>query len=266
VVADVPSIASRPLIAADALAFYIGKLFWPANLGFDYGRTPRVALMSPPIAFAWILPVIFATGAYLLHRRIRLVGAGAMVALSGLLPVLGFVPFTFQAYSTVADHYLYPSMIGVAMIVAGVVAHFSNRATIFFAVMVVLALAARSFVATGTWADSETLFAHAIAVNPRSFAAYTNRGVDRSRRELTADAEADFRDAIQINPDYAFAHLNLAELLKKQRDIDGAIAEFREVQRVYSTQRNVDPRLTAGMQQFIDALEKQRPATAPAPR
>ena len=31
------------------------------------------------------------------------------------LPVLGFVPFDFQIYSTVADHYLYLPMLGVGI-------------------------------------------------------------------------------------------------------------------------------------------------------
>src|SRR5258706_588018 len=34
----------RPAVAADAVVFYLGKLFWPMALSADYARRPAVAL------------------------------------------------------------------------------------------------------------------------------------------------------------------------------------------------------------------------------
>jgi hypothetical protein len=34
----------RPIVAGDAIAFYLLKLLWPASLGVDYGRTPRFTI------------------------------------------------------------------------------------------------------------------------------------------------------------------------------------------------------------------------------
>ncbi|MFM8718062.1 MAG: hypothetical protein ACKOFH_00790, partial [Chthoniobacterales bacterium] len=31
---------TRPFVAADALAFYLAKVVWPAGLSADYGRAP----------------------------------------------------------------------------------------------------------------------------------------------------------------------------------------------------------------------------------
>src|SRR5205823_14565031 len=39
-------IRDRLLVMSDSLTFYLWKLFWPMDLGFDYGRTPEVALSS----------------------------------------------------------------------------------------------------------------------------------------------------------------------------------------------------------------------------
>src|SRR2546429_5289362 len=44
VMADLPPLFMRPLVATDALAFYLFKLIFPLHLAPDYGRTPRVAI------------------------------------------------------------------------------------------------------------------------------------------------------------------------------------------------------------------------------
>src|SRR5207237_1334575 len=69
-----------------------------------------------PFALAPIAAVVA------LRRRCgsRLALAGILVALLFVSPVLGLVPFHFQAFSTVADHYLYPAMLGVALVAAWV--------------------------------------------------------------------------------------------------------------------------------------------------
>ncbi len=40
---------ARPLVAADALAFYLYKLAIPINLTFDYGRTPTAVMTDPAL-------------------------------------------------------------------------------------------------------------------------------------------------------------------------------------------------------------------------
>ena len=37
-----PPLYARPLVAADALTFYLWKFFLPLRLGIDYGRRPDV--------------------------------------------------------------------------------------------------------------------------------------------------------------------------------------------------------------------------------
>ncbi|HWC89027.1 MAG TPA: hypothetical protein VG433_05220, partial [Pirellulales bacterium] len=107
----------RPLVACDALTFYLRKLIVPLRLGFDYGRTPAVVLSSAARYWAWIAPAcVLGLALVSRHRRMWLTAAGIFVA--GLLPVLGFVPFLYQDISTVADRYLYLPMLGVALALA----------------------------------------------------------------------------------------------------------------------------------------------------
>jgi len=163
----------RPLIAGDALAFYLYKLFIPIRLGLFYGRTPAAIIENGSIWFTWIVPVLVLGAIAWLGRKSRWPAAAALLFFAGVLPVLGLVPFTFQAYSTVADHYLYLSMFGpalaLAMIlsIAGIV---RTKAVIlrWGAGVVLLILAGLTVAQTRYWHDSIALFSHAYAVNPHS--------------------------------------------------------------------------------------------------
>ena len=88
-----------------ALAFYYGKLFWPVGLTIDYGRTPS-RVLTGHILFG-NLAVLSGLGIilWMVWRDYRGIALGAAIMLAGLLPVLGLVPFGFQEYSTVADHF-----------------------------------------------------------------------------------------------------------------------------------------------------------------
>jgi hypothetical protein len=83
-------LAGRPLVALDALGFYLGKLAWPFHLAADYGRRPD-RLVDPwlvalaPVALAGVL-------AALPGRRASLLALALFAA--ALSPVLGLVRST----------------------------------------------------------------------------------------------------------------------------------------------------------------------------
>lgn len=163
----------RPLIAGDALAFYLYKLFVPIRLGLFYGRTPSAIIENGSIWFTWIVPVLVLGAIIWLGRKRRWLTASALLFIAGVLPVLGLVPFTFQAYSTVADHYLYLSMLGPALALAMIVSiagMVRTKATIvrWGAGVLLLILASLTVVQTRYWHDSIALFSHAYTVNPHS--------------------------------------------------------------------------------------------------
>jgi len=163
----------RPLIAGDALAFYLYKFFDPIRLGLFYGRTPSAIIESGAIWFTWIAPVLVFGAIAWLGRKRRWPTAAAFLFIAGVLPVLGLVPFTFQAYSTVADHYLYLSMLGPALAVAMILSFAGmvrTKAVIlrWGASVALLILAGLTIAQTRYWHDSTTLFSHAYAVNPHS--------------------------------------------------------------------------------------------------
>ena len=62
---------TRPLVAADAVAFYLWKLVWPAKLAIIYGRTPDAVVRSGAIHYTWVVPVMVAAFAWVLRHRFR---------------------------------------------------------------------------------------------------------------------------------------------------------------------------------------------------
>jgi tetratricopeptide (TPR) repeat protein len=204
---------TRPLLAADALAFYLFKLLFPAKLGIDYGWRPTVIVREWWFYVIWIAPVALLTLLLLNRKRTPILFAAAAVFVIGVSPVLGFSTFLFQFFSTVADHYLYVSMLGAALAVASVLA---SKPTLLARVVVCVAivlLAARSIAQTRVWHDDFTLFGNAIRVNPRSFVARNNLAHAYRLYGRLDEAETVLREAIDLKPDYWEARQNLADIL-----------------------------------------------------
>jgi len=252
----VPPLWSRPLVAGDALAFYLYKLAVPFQCGPDYGRTPAWVMRQWWLYVAWLPPAAvlialwFAPG-----RRLWLTAAGLFVV--WLLPVLGFVPFDFQRISTVADRYLYLAMLGPALALSLLLAGRRSRWTLVPAAVLLGTLAFLSFVQGSCWRSDATLFARALRVNPQSVVANHNLGtglylkdrfdaavpyfqrvldVDANHPESqlglgaalielgkTEEALAHLREAVRLKPDWPLAHFHLARALHAQGRQDEAI-------------------------------------------
>ena len=185
----------RPLIAGDALAFYLRQVIAPEHLALDYGRAPDVVAQQPWRWLAWLVPVALAVLLWRLRARARPAVVGAMLFVIPLLPVLGFVPFSAQEYSTVADHYLYLPMVGVALLAAWGASRVSTRSALLIAVPVLLTLATRSWFQTRQWRDTRALFTHNLTVNPRSWTSRVNLAADALLRGDGASAEQHARAA-----------------------------------------------------------------------
>ena len=220
-------IERRPLIAGDAITFYLGMLVWPAHLGVDYGRTPEAVMHQSWWAAARsLIPVALLVVLLALRRRWPRLLAGYLIFVAALLPILGLVPFDFQQYSTVADRYVYVGMLGVALAAAALIFRFDVPFVRILTAVILLALGARTWFQTRTWRDNNTLFSHALQINPRSWLAYTNLGVDQHN---LSSAESLLRRAIELNPRYAEARLDLGTVLAERGQLPQAIEQFEIV-------------------------------------
>jgi hypothetical protein len=202
---------TRPLIALDAIAFYLWKLVWPTNLAIIYGRTPRAVTQSGVLYYTWVAPLVVGVLAWSLRRKIPWLAAGLVLFVIGLLPVLGLARFMFQIHSTVADHYLYLPMLGVALGVAGLVSMRPSALVITVAGVFVMTLALGSVRQIDHWRDSATLYARVIAVNPGS--AFGHAGLGRAYAEAgrIRDAAREFEAAVALAPASRTGHASLAQ-------------------------------------------------------
>lgn len=236
----------RLLIAGDALAFYLGKLLWPARLAFDYGRTPHAVLASPAVYATALVPVAFAVALSALWRANRTFVVGATLFVLGVLPVLGLVPFDFQMYSTVGDHYLYPSMLGAALATAAVPVwdrRPAARAAAALAVIVALAVLAQR--QAWTWRTMESMNRHTLAVNPGSWASHNNLAVALLESDRPDEAAAAAERAIALRPGDPYVRRTMASVRLRQADDAAAGGDAARAIDLYRRGLSIEPRNVA---------------------
>lgn len=211
---------ARPLIAADALAFYTYKLVAPVRLGILYARSPQLVISRGWIWFTWVVPAALLVVAWASRRRVPWGLAAVLVLFAAPAAVLGLAPFDYQRYSTVADRYLYVGMLGPALALAfGLASATRSRRAAWLArgmVAVMLALfAGQALAQTTVWQNSYTLFRHALVVNPDSDAAYrcvANNALDAGRLD---EAERMARESVRTGPNEAQNYVTLGLILQQ---------------------------------------------------
>ncbi len=251
----VPHVGQRLLVSGDALAFYLYKLVMPFNLATVYGRTPAAVLASNWSLVAWLVPcVTVALLAMLPGRRVWLTAAAVFVA--ALAPVLGLVPFVYQDTSTVADRYVYLSLLGPSLAVAWTLrasdlrhkagglplvrspsggAHSEgslrrrdrSKAAIALCIGVLLVLGTASARQVALWRDELTLFAHAEEISPTSPVVHNHLGAILLARGQFADATSHLRRALTLEPKLVRAHVNLGIVSLRQDKPADAIAHLK---------------------------------------
>jgi Flp pilus assembly protein TadD len=233
--AFVPHVWARLLIAGDAVTFYLYKLGLPLWLGPDYGRSPAVLLSQ---WWVWLTGLgSWGLAVWLWYQRTRMpwlvTTAGVLVA--GLLPVLGLVPFSFQAYSTVADRYMYLAMLGPALALAWGLMRV-NRPWVAVSCAVLLGvLGLRCAWQANYWRDSVSLFEHALTVNPRSSVAYNTLGMVLAAQNRLPEATRYYTQAIRLPMRNPQAHNNLGNALSRQGKTSEAIQQYLEALRLKPT-------------------------------
>ncbi len=229
------SLIERCLIAGRALWFYVGKLFWPADLVFIYPRWT----IDAGAAWQYVFPAAWAATLVLLWTFRRRVGRGPLTAVlifSGtLVPALGFFDVYPMRFSFVADHFQYLASIGViALFAAGsrwALDRFPKRSreiSLACAGIVLVALGTLTWRQARAYADLETLYRDTIRHNPQAWMAHLNLGLELERQGRLGDAIARYRKSLEINPELATAHNALGVAVEKQGSKREAIDHFRQ--------------------------------------
>lgn len=203
----------RPLVATDAIAFYVYKLLLPFGLTLDYSRTPARAAEQGWLYYTWVLPVGIAVALWWSNAGRKWWTACALFV-AGLAPVLGLVPFGYQQTSTVADRYVYLAMLGPALALAWWLTINAGRYARRIAVGGVALLALLSFQQNRIWQGSEPLAEHGIRINPESYLLHLVRADSRNRQGQTSLALQDFIKAQRLAPQLPEVHVHVGDALR----------------------------------------------------
>lgn len=273
------------LTQGEAVVRYLGLVFRPVPLVFDYGTAtvgglgevwPQVLLLLGLVgATLWALARVPVWG---------FLGAGFFLILA---PSSSVIPVASQ---TMAEHRMYlPLVIPVALIVAGLYRLAGRRC---YPVLGLLALGCGALTmarnedyrtAVRLWTDTvakrpangrahhelgkalfelgrveESLpsYEEAIRLQPGVPEPLYNRGLALAALGRRAEAMEQYREALRLQPDYADAHNNLGIALLAEGRLEAAEAEFRAVVRL-------KPDYAIGYSNLANVLlEAGRPAEA----
>jgi protein O-mannosyl-transferase len=228
------TVIDRCLIAGRAIWFYLGKLFWPADLLFIYPRWH----VSQAIWWQYLFPLVaLAALAALwgLRRRWRAPLAGLLFFVGTLFPVLGFFNVFPFIYSFVADHFQYLASVGIISLVSAGAALLLDRWRLWGRPAgYALCLALLAILAGLTWRQSrmytniDMLYQTTIDGNPTCWMAHTNLGTVLARRGQFDEAIAHWQRSLEINSNDTQAHNNLGLVLARRGRLDEAITHYQQ--------------------------------------
>ena len=216
---------------ANALAtyiVYIARMFWPAKLAVYYPYSHDL-----PVWYAVAAGVALAGISVLALRWFRrrpYLAVGWFWYLGTLVPVIGFVQVGGQSS---ADRYMYLPMVGLTIMLSWGAADFVKRYPRARTVVAVSAVAACSACLVLTWlqlrywANSGTLFEHAVEVTAGNHIAHNNLAAYYVAQMRNEEAWGHVIEALRIRPNYAEAHVNLATILRRLGKADDSEREYR---------------------------------------
>lgn len=207
---------------------YILKVFWPYPMSYFYRLLP-----VPWWQVLAATLVLLALTGWLLYkaRRYRYCTLGWLWYLVTLLPVIGLVQVGGQA---MADRYSYVPYIGLFIILAWGLFDLSAgwRYPIVGFASASIVMLGIGIVATqrqaGIWRNSESLFLHAIKIDPLNYMAYNNMGLAYLKEGKLDRAIYYFQQSIAVNPPFASAYNNLGLALSRQGRVDEAVNCFNQ--------------------------------------
>ena len=229
----------RVAISAYSVAFYLRKTLVPLGLSPLYELSLPVHMFDRRFLVSGVV-VLFITLAALASRR-RWPGLLAVWTcyVVMLLPVAGIF---HNGHQIAADRYSYLPGVGWALLAGGAVVVASRRLrrarsgrralAALAAVLVVSATAALALTTwrqAKIWRDDETLWRHAVRLDPASSVAASNLGSGLRLRGKLAEAIEQSERALLLRPAYAEAHLNLGLAKAAQGRAGEAERHFRQV-------------------------------------
>lgn len=228
-------VQNRPFIAAGAILFYVSKFILPLKLMFIYPFWN-----VDPASLAWWLValglIVLCGLIYALRKHISGgVAWGLANFLVPLFPCLGFFEFGTLQHAFVANHFLYPSLMGLAVVLA-----FAMHAALtsirqplkYGAVGLIIAyslfLPVQALSEIRTWQNSYTLWSETLKRNPLSWMAHYQMGLELMGSRNFQKADEHFKRCMELQADYPYAFYMRGQALLEMGKPAEAIDSYRQ--------------------------------------
>ena len=226
-------LAIRVANAISAYIQYIVKMFWPTDLSVLYLQTENAAAGNTAyLACAAVALISISILAMLGVKKYGWLFTGWFWYLGTLVPVVGFVQIGYHSH---ADRYTYIPLTGLFIIIAwgapGLLPEWRLKTKILplLAGFVLALLIAVTGMQLKYWRNSQTLFEHALAVQPDNYVIHNNLGSFFNKKGEKEKAYTHIAKAVQLNPYYTKARYNLGSMLASSGRLAEARACFQAV-------------------------------------
>lgn len=212
---------------------YLGKMFWPQNLGVIYPRVDVHAGLHILGAFLILasITVLAIRGA----KRFPWFAVGWFWFLGTLVPVIGLVQVGSQA---MADRYTYIPFVGPFIAIAWGVPEllrkrlFTQKVIAALAGAILIIFSAVTYLQVQYWQNSITLFTHTVNVTTDNSIARVNLGNALADKARFEEAIGHFQEAIRIDPMYSPGYMGMGVSLFRKGRTDEAVALFQDALRI----------------------------------
>jgi tetratricopeptide (TPR) repeat protein len=262
----------RLLIAGRAMWFYLGKIFWPADLIFIY---PRWQIDASTASWTWLFPITLLAllaGLWRLRTASRAPLAALLIFLGSAFPTAGFLNIYGFRFSFVADHWQYLPCIAILTLAAAgltLVGRQLAPALRWAPPVALLALLSLlSWRQGGLYRDIVTFYEKTLAANPACWMAHSNLGIISAEAGDWSKAIFHYETGLRLKPDSFELNHNLGTAFVAAQRWQEAVDRFEKAiqlePRSYASYNSIGTILrNAGQNREAEAFYRRALAAKP---
>ncbi|MGQ9819838.1 MAG: tetratricopeptide repeat protein [Candidatus Kapaibacteriales bacterium] len=227
----------RPILFINSIGFYVYKIFLPFGFSPGYGLSPKFLLSHPQYLLFSIIGVLIIVAFIFLKDKI--IRFSILVFVIGFLPVSNLITFYYQYWSTVADRYVYISVLGVGIFFPRLINQFLRLWKVPIIVLLGLLFAVLTEQEIKKWQNEFTLWTDCIEKYPdRTPHPYLGRGLAYQEKGKFNEALNDFTKCIELDSTYLFAYYNRGNVYLDLKRYDLALQDFTKAVQINSKYTN----------------------------
>lgn len=203
---------------------YFILLVFPKNLYYEKPLTIFSTIFSLRGLFGLATIVSLLTGTILgfTKKNYPIFVACSWIIIS-MIPFSGIIPL--NAYYL--EHWLYLPFVGISILVAILLDKpIRNKSIQVVCLIILILIAARTYVRAGEWGSALTFFNNEIQYNQNSARIFNNLAMIQSEKGDYNSAIANFKKAIELRDDYAETRHNLGNAYALNKEYEKAFYEF----------------------------------------